>query len=459
MKKVIIPRKDHEVYFLAKPQDIKNNKQLQQYVNTQMEKLHPSFSSKTQIDIKQIMLNNTIWLMITVMEEEVLAEYRILHNPARFFTNTSILAAKKDFTDNRIRTIDDEKIGFDAEKNIPVSIPLEIKPDSNFQILAKKTGEIPARYSVFRKTMPPWCLPAISSALFAALLLVVIILISGNGKVKTAEVFSEESQQKPETIKSAIPSRTIPPLIEILASMAIDIVNSGGRVVHWQNKIGSQPFMLIQLQGINLVNVYRIFNSYHFAILEDIQEIRYGDNEPFITVLINLNTDEYKAVPVKEFPINGFTFPMISSLSNSLSNIDIIVNFETLPAAGNNYLEYTISYQSVGWNLIRSLEIILSFCGQYALYVKNLDIQITGSSLFTISCTLSHCDTEYAKTTVMGNEKYYIPIAFGFDEELIESREEPVNIPVIGSIRDSDGRITFYRNTTDGKIQVRVENE
>jgi len=461
MKKVIIPRKDHEVYFLGEPENANNKKQIRQYVNEQMEKLHPAFSSLTQIDTKRILLNGKAWLMVTVMDEELLTEYRVLHNRSLFFTNTSIMAGKNDFTKNGVQAIDDEKIGFDTDKNEPVSVPLEM--DSGKQNQEKENEKISKRYSVFRKKMPQWCLPAISAGLFV-LLIVSAIIFSGNSEknIDTAAALPRQPRPAPE-----IALKTVPSPIEILASVAVDVVNVGGRILDWHSSAVSDPFMTIILQGINIVNVRRIFNSYNFALLEDIQEIRYGDNEPYITVFISMDKDVYTAVPVIPFPMQGFTFSMIGELSNLLDNIDIAIIFETLPSAGNNYNDYTISFQAVDWNLIRSLEIISLFCTRYALHIRKFDIQITGSSLFTASCTLSHCDTGYVSEVVLGNEKYYIPAAFGFLEERIfkepviaeAAEDESLNIPVIGSIRDSGVVTTFYRDTADGKIRVRVENE
>jgi len=463
MKKIIIPRKDHEVYFLPEPENADNKKQIRRYVNEQMEKLHPVFSSRTQTDTKRVLLNGKAWLMVTVMDEELLAEYRALHGRSCFFTNTSIMAGKKNFISNGIQTVDDEKIGFDAIKNEPVSVPLET--DSGKYKQDKEHEKVSTRCSVFREKTPARYVTAISAGLFV-LLIPLVIFLSNPEKNITGAGAALPVQPHAVTGQTEISLKTIPPPIEILASMSADFVNAGGKILRWNSNIDSQPFMTIQVQGINIVNVRRIFSSYSFVMLEDIQEIRYGDNQPSITVFLNMDSDVYAAVPAVPFPMQGFTFPMIGELSNFLGDIDVAIISETLPAAGNNYLDYTVSYQAVDWNLIRSLEIISSFCARYALQVKNLDVHISGTNLFTASCTLSHCEIQYAANVILGDEKYYIPTAFGFKAEEIKRVQSPIiveeetfNVPVIGSIRDSDGVTTFYRDNTDGKIQVRVGNE
>ena len=114
MKKIIIPRKDHEIYFIKPPDKIKN-KNLKQYINDQLEQLHPAFSVNMAVDMKKLQIKEKIWIMATVMDETTLTEYRILNKDTLFFTNTSIAVHKKEFYKNGIIQINDEKIGYDDE--------------------------------------------------------------------------------------------------------------------------------------------------------------------------------------------------------------------------------------------------------------------------------------------------------------------------------------------------------
>ena len=51
MNKVIIPRRDHEVYFISLPNEIKG-RQIKACVTAQLDKLHPGFSSALQVDLQ-----------------------------------------------------------------------------------------------------------------------------------------------------------------------------------------------------------------------------------------------------------------------------------------------------------------------------------------------------------------------------------------------------------------------
>jgi hypothetical protein len=467
MKKLIIPRKDHEVYFLLKPETVKNNKQLQLYVTDKMEKMHPAFSVKSKTDIKQIGMDNTLdssvqWLIITVMEEDILTEYRLLNNHSIFFLYFSIMVNKKDFIHNGMHTIDDEIIGFDSEKKEPVSIPLETKENNEEQKLMDELENIPMRHAVFRKKLPVWIMPAAGICFLAIIMLLTASFNnnSGNNANKATKDISYQSQTLNKTETSKL-KETIPSPIEILSSMSADVVDLEGTILQWQCNTDIDPFMIIQLQGIDVLNVYHLFSQYKYTQLQDIQEIRYGDNEPYITIFLNADKSEYASLPIMAFPAHDVTFPVITELSGILKDNDIFIMSETLPAAANGYLAYSINFSATDLNLISSLEIITAICNNYKLQVKNLDINISNKR-FHVNCTLSYCNDENFPNIALGNDKYYIPLAFGYSWENPAVEYSTLDVieyekPIIGSIMDDSGKRTFFRDTADGKIQVRVE--
>jgi len=459
MKKIIIPRKDHEVYFFPKPENVKNNKQLQLYITENMEKTHPAFSVKSKIDIRSLTINEKNWLMITVMEEEVLAEYLILNNRSKFYTNTSILIDKKGFVNNGLNIIDDEKIGFDTEKDEPVSIPLEINENIEIQELKEELKTVSSWRSLFKKKTPGWVITA-AGICAPVILFILILLLNGNqvNNKNTAVAIRSQTRGNTDDILS---EKFVPPILELLATISADIVSAGGQILQWQCDEDNTPYMTVQLQGIDILNIYRLFNEYEYAVLQDIQEIRYGDNEPYITVILNIDKTRYITERIKAFPVNDMTFSMITELSGALINSGVSVISETLPAAGNGYLFYTINYSAMDWNLVRSLEIISDTCDKYNFLVKNFGVN-TVNNRFNISCTLAYRDNEKYYGFILGNDKYYIPLAFGdvFDfyaVEYLSADSLEYNEPVIGSISDNSGRRTFFRSAVDGKIQVRVE--
>ena len=149
-QKRIILRKDHEVYFIQKPDSLKRTK-IHTFVLSMLSELHPGFSSDTSVDIKPVVLNNTCWLMVTVIASEVLTEYRILWKDAILYTNTSIMVHNKDFINIAPYIVDDELIGYDKENNKPVSLPLDGSGPNENQKHTLSPENIPTSNSVFSR--------------------------------------------------------------------------------------------------------------------------------------------------------------------------------------------------------------------------------------------------------------------------------------------------------------------
>ena len=474
MKKMIIPRGDHEVYFIRQPVDLKTKK-MRLFVIEQLNRLHPGFSSSSGVEFQQFVFNDARWIMATVMEAETLAEYKILHKRAAFYTNTSIAVHRKDFLSGGINIIDDERIGFDPEKNEPVSVPLEAETKNAPADLpaeaAADTGaeaeagikNIPARHGVFGGKTPRWRIAAIIAS--AALLLPAAFIINGGNASEAAPV---ETYTEP-----AAEMKRLPRAVEILADVSARVVEAGGKMAQWQLNEDLEPFLIIRMRGMDVLTVRQICATYDYFLLQDIQEVRYINNEPYLTLYVNASRPGYAAPAAVSFPDLNFILPAVSGLANDLRQGEITIVSEALPAAGSGSNFYTVTYTVNGRNLVRSLDVIGSFCGKYPLRIKRMDVSINSdNNRFTVVCSLAQCDAnnpvharEGDESIIIRNEK--IPAAFGYKEnQALEKQttaaapnnktpENDSQVPVLGTIRDGSGRMLFYRDTSDGKIKVR----
>ena len=451
MSRILIPRRDHEVYFIPAPEKLKA-KMTQAFVAEQLGKLHPGFSSASAIDIKQIELNEKHWIMATVMEAEVLAEYKILNKGAVFFTNTSIAVHEKGFAENGLKTIDDELIGFDAEKGMPVSIPLEyVKNDLENKPARLKS--IPSKRGVYLKKTLHWLITAIIAAAVLLLLFPTIIVGTSKKKIEEPPVIVQ-----PEPVAEP---KYLPFVTETLARFSSDVVQAGGKISRWQYNEDSEPFVLIQMHGLDALTLHRICSQYDYIQLLDIQDVKYIDTEPHFTVSLNAVKPDYSIITAGAFGSQGFTLPIVAELTNDLRKQDVLIVSETLPTTGDTF--YTVTYSARGKNLVHSLETISEYCFRYPLWVKKLDVSINSeSSRFTVICSFSQTEMPNNAIIVLGNEKEKIPAAFGYrepvpppvamDNKVPEIKPEA---PVVGSINDGSRQVIFYRDTDDGKMKTR----
>ena len=487
MKKVKIPRLDHEVYFIPVPEALKP-KLIRSFVVAQMEKLHPGFSAEAAMDIKRLVFNKTKWVMATVMEAETLAEYRILHNGCVLFTNTSIAVHKKDFTAGGVKAIGDELIGYDSEIDSPVSIPLEPGKSGGSEGPPKTVKTVPAECKVFAGRMPVW---RVTTMIVCAVLLALIPLFFFPAAKEMKEAvkfpFVVKAAESPPELKHP------PAAIEILAEFSAALVRAGGKVTRWQYSESlynegqyndnSGRLVIIETRGIDVISLRQLFNQYRYVVLEDISDIRYIDGEPYLTVFLNAVKKGYLRPPAGTFFSQSFSLPIFSDLANELRRHEISIVSETLPSAENGNALYTLAYTAKDSAFIRSMEIITGICDKYPVRVRSMDVSIGGDSdLFTVVCSLSQSDAPRYVAMGDGNSQIpwdnipldNIPKAFGYKEipppppppkvvevqpqapqaQQVQQAPKPPEVSVVGTIRDGQGQILFYRDKEDNKIKT-----
>jgi len=484
MKKVVIPRRDHEVYFIPVPEKLKARAK-RSFVAEQMDKLHPGFSGETALDIKHLVLDKTHWFMVTVMEDAALTEYRVLHKGAAFFTSTSIAVKKNGFFQGGIKAIGDELIGYDAERNMPVSIPLESvkskgNPDADgcfaaacCEDLPKAAKAVPFGCEVFSGRVPRAAAIVVCAALLA---LIALFFPGARKKAETSNgLFVMEAEllvNEPLVDKPAPRPKYLPVVIEILAGFAGDLAGAGGKMTRWQYNEDAGPLLTIETRAIEAISLREIFGNYEYLVLEDIQDVRYIDGEPYLTVYMNSEKTGYVKRDTGTFFSQSYSLPIISDLTNGLRQHEITIVSEVLPTVENGNALYIMTYTARGLSFVRSLEIITGICDKYPLRVKSMDISIGGEyNLFTVMCSLTQSDTPQNMDVSLMNEKDKVLKAFGYREDpppppkapAEEPQEQQVQEPqpvqssiqsIVGTIRDDRGQILFYREAGDSKIKI-----
>jgi hypothetical protein len=441
------------VYFVSAPADLKR-KFVSQFVYEQLKKLHPAFSEASVFDWQYLVFNNSQWIMVTVMDRETIEEYRILHRGAAFFTNTAIAVHKKDFTNNGINTIDDERIGFDVENNKPVSLPLESEKRNETPSQEAALKAIPPWYGLFTESEQHRGITTLSVSILAMMLLSLVFVLAAKG---TKEPVHFDPPVEPIAEISYLPSA-----IEILEKFSRDIVETGGTMAHWKYNEDADSIMEIQTQGMDLTKIYEICNRYEFLSLREIQEVKYQGGEPVVTIQLNQAGKGYSLLNANAFSSQDSTIHLIDGISNLLRQQKVSISTEILPTDHNGKDSYSIAYTAKDRSLISSLGIIAASCNEYLLSIKRLEISIaSGNNLFSVNVALSQSGETNRALYSLGNEKDKIPAAFGYKEEppgivLTEKKvleAKPKN-SLVGSIKDSSGQMVFYHDAITKKIVV-----
>jgi len=464
MKKIIIPRKDHEVYFISAPSDIKR-KFIRPFIYEQLQKLHPTFSEASVFDWQHLAINNSPWFLVTVMDRETLEEYRILHKGAAFFTNTAIAVHKKGFISGGINVIDDELIGFDTENNKPVSLPPEQSAERTSSGNSSPPAQqdalrfIPVWHGIFTKNRQRQGLKTLGISIPLIIFLSLVFILAAKG-TKNATYLDLPLEQL-EDIKY------LPSAIEMLEKFSCDIVEAGGRMAYWKYNEDSEQIIEIQIQGIDLIKIYNICNRYEFLALLDMHDIKYKEGEPIVIIQFDHSRKGYTFAKNGVFSSQESAIQLINQISDSLQKEKVSISSEILPSDHNRKSFYTIAYTAKNLNLISSLEIIAAFCNEYSLKITKMDVSIAnGNNSFTVNITLSQSGESFHALHSLGNEKTKIPVAFGYKEEIpkiappenkaIEAKPEN---SLVGSIRDTSGQLVFYHDANTNKIFIRGSYE
>jgi len=458
MKKIIIPRRDHEVYFISAPVNLKR-KSIRPFIYEQLQKLHPTFSDASVFDWQHFAINNLQWFMVTVMDRETIEEYRILNKGAAFFTNTAIALHKKGFTSRGIETIDDEQIGFDVENNKPVSLP-QVHPtervsDGSPQAQQAALRFIPVWHGVFTKNRQRQGVTTFGISILAIMFFSIFFILAAKGTKDTIRLDMP--------VEQVVEIKYLPSAIEMLENFSCDIVEAGGRMAYWKYNEEAGPIIEIQIQGIDLVKIYNICNRYEFLSLQDIHDVKYKEGEPVVTIQLDKGGKGYTIAKNGVFSSQDFTILLINQISDSLQKEKVLISAEILPADYNGKSFYSIAYTAKDLNLISSLEIIAAFCNENLLNVTKMDVSIAnGNNFFTVNVSLSQSRESYHALHSLGNGKTKIPVAFGYKEEIPniappdkKAVEAKPDNSLVGSIKDSSGRIVFYHDANTNKIFIK----
>jgi hypothetical protein len=213
---------------------------------------------------------------------------------------------------------------------------------------------------------------------------------------------------------------------------------------------------------MDIIKTYEICRRYEYLSLQEIQNVKYQEEKPLVTIQLNQAGQGYTLLNTAAFPSQKSTIHLIDGISNLLRQQKVSISAETLPTNSNGKNFYSIAYTAKDRNLISSLEIIAASRNEHLLSIKRLDVSImNGNALFSVNVSLSQSGETNRVFYNLGNEKNKIPIAFGYREEapnIAASDIKPVETKpknsLVGSIKDSSGQMVFYHDAITKKIVI-----
>lgn len=456
-RKILLPRKDHEVYFIAPPEGMKR-RNIPTYIEDVLYERHPGFSPAAACDFRRVSVNGRHWIMATVMEHETLAGYRLGHPRAMLFTATGVLIRRPGFLHAGMTVLPDETIGYDGRNNEPVSLPVTEadKPAADISALLGKT---PSRYRVFKTRRP-----------FLRYALLLIPLLAAGGVVLSRYRVSPPEElitAEPEVIEPVpVIKPDIPDPLMILTELAGAIRRTRGVIDLWRYDETAEPVLTVQLSGPEADILYNMITVFPYVIVNDISDITYIGNKPHYTVRLSHNTGVCHVPELRGFAAQETALSLFSLLRERFSPLRVTVTSETPPPAGTGSAAVTL--EAEGRDFIRALEAIQEVFNEHELGIRAMTVSLDRPrGVFMFSVSFEPYRDRLTPRSMYGDAVPgdVIPAAFGYIEkkppEVIvvppEPEPEPPSYTAIGIIREEEyAAMTYYKNP-EGKMLIQEE--
>jgi hypothetical protein len=466
-KRILIPRKDHEIYFIRFPANIKR-KNLSRYISDKLLESHPGYSSSSVFDFKNVKIDKTVWLMITVMENEILTEYRILNPGAAFFTNTGILVYGRDFINRPKYYFSTETIGYNKETGEPVSLPYinheNITTLENEEYISQKINSIKTRYSVYRKSDLLILYIFLAAISVFSLSLLVYWKFQPPGSEIPGQTASAEAV---ETIEV----KTTPSPFMMLAEISHSVLQTNGTIYQWQYNENNDPSFILSINGSDTTEIYESLRSYSYLKPNNISEVQYISGNPAYTLTLSLINAQYSVPQYRAFRGREDILPALSLLRTNFSKLKAEIISETLPSETNRYSVCTLNAGCEAEDFITALEAVEDILFKESMRIQFINLSLnTEKDVFNFTFSFAPVDTVNYSPSLINEYKETIPVAFGYRKVIpkavpvftqkarpVELVPETLEYTKIGKIINEEGGSIIYFRNKEGKIITREE--
>jgi hypothetical protein len=448
-KRVLIPRKDHEVYIT--PISVKPGKKvLRRFAEETLEALHPGFSTASIFDICFLSFNSKTFLVITVMEKSVLSEYRLLNPHSVFFTATSLFFKPYGREKPADLELSGERVGF-TEAGEPYSLPVDTpeRSEEDGRVLKLlKTAKVKSAVFQKRPRFP----------FFAALsALVLVIVLGGIGYAA-----KKRNRVQPIAIPVSVKA-PIPVVFRTLADISVCIAKAGGTIMRLRYDVYSKPEMVIAIQGPDVEYIFEITNKIPYLVLSNISDVRYVEKKAQYDAAFMFHYDDY-APPHPYIPEDGGAVLAVhSSVRAGIMEGGVSIISETLPVRENGFAS-VINFTGGRKATAAAFSFMERELPKNGMNITRMDFSFESGRFDVLITFIPVAAAEY--TPLVQDWTDTLMAAFDAVEEpppappprpvvqkVNKDREGYVKI---GVIRGDDGSYVYYR-TKEGKIVVESE--
>ncbi len=444
-----IPRKDHEVYFIdISGYPVKWGNKLRSGIASSLLTLHPGFSQNTVIDIKTKKIGDKEWAMVTVMNQELLQEYRLLYPGKTFYTATSCLLYSDEFEKNGLRTYAGETIGYSAETGLPVSLPSSVDAQDS------SIFPNPDRRALLFRPQKRTQLSFLVIFVLLAVLISGLVLKNINADHASKSVDSSDAESVPALV-------LIPPCLNVLEDIVNAVKSTEGFLSRFSYTETASPELILVVRKTGPQELAEAVQGYQYLSGPSVSEIAYSEG-----------VSEYKAD--LKLDTRLLRYPVYRGLTGSAEGFAVVEQVSSLTvAAGAKIIRQRMAKTAIGDSAIEMELLIPGYSIEDTLllfdeYFRTADLRIVAmdlsldkaTALFSLRFSVlkilpESLNSENRSVTLSG-----IARIFGYVQNARQpGSATPTAAQIqsqgyfkVGSIRgDGNSTIVYYKNS-EGKI-------
>jgi hypothetical protein len=455
-KRILIPRKDHEVYispFSGKT----GKKSVRYFAEETLRALHPGFSDTSVFDTVVLSVNDKTFLIITVMVKTTLAEYRLLNPRSIFFTATSLFLNMSGAENAAAVELADERIGF-MDTGEPYSEPCDnpvAAGSEEYRRVQKLLKTAKGKNAVFKKRSRHPVIISVVGVLTTILAGVLYYPI-------------KKAPYVPPAAEPVLEKDVIPTVFETLSDISGHITKVGGTMTGLRYDVYSDPEINIAVKGPDVEHIFDITKKIPYLALFKVSDVRYTEKKAQYDAAFSFRYDDYASLQPYIPESGDALFSLLSEVRTGIRDRGASIVSETLPVRENGF-EVMVNFTGGR----KPASEVFSFLGeklsQSGVGVTRMNISYENSR-FDVTITfvpiLDVKDTAF----VSGLGETLVTAFAGVEQPRQNPPPKPVVKPVIknqnegreeydriGVIRDNDGTSYIYYKTKKGNMVVERE--
>jgi len=344
----IIPRKDHETFILERSREnFPQGKKISVILEDYLQENQPGFSRSMRYDVKKIKTKKKKWVLLTVMDKVVLADYQYRSKGKKISTASVLYVSSRRYMDGHSYRVGDEIFGYSSETDELFSAPTTVSESTLVDIdVEDLLSTVSSGGEIFSKKIPLIRIGGLVASLFV---FVACVFVAHRSDPVTT-VIPPETTESAAIVKANAPDFfTVFHDISLIAREQTNVITQftydeqlnaslvtvamrGGDPLRVSNKYSIVPYLTaVTVSGLEYADdqvrysISGMLNTAHFQVPTNSVNISSDDFLKFLNTLREINVAQ-GLIPHSEVVSPGIQNAASERLTLTLSDFDPFLN-------------------------------------------------------------------------------------------------------------------------------------